>query len=103
MIERLCLKDMPLAAVIFDFDGIIIDSETPLFDLWAEIYARHGQTLTLDEWQHALGTQGGFDAYGSLAARATPDMDRDALAEWVRQEHWRLCGAQPLLPGVRNR
>ena len=50
-----------ISSVIFDFDGLIIDSETPLFDIWASIYARHGATLAMDHWQHALGTQGGFD------------------------------------------
>src|SRR4051794_1400886 len=43
-------------AVIFDFDGLIIDSETPLFDIWARIYEARGHRLTMDEWQHALGT-----------------------------------------------
>jgi HAD superfamily hydrolase (TIGR01509 family) len=91
------------AALIFDFDGLIIDSETPLFDIWAEIYARYGQQLTIDEWQHALGTQGGFDPYADLATRAAELIDRDVLATWVREEHWRLCGEQPLLPGVLAR
>lgn len=90
---------MDVAALIFDFDGLIIDSETPLFDIWSEIYAEHGETLTLADWQHALGTQGGFDPYGHLSARA----DLAPRAEYqsrVRAEHWRRCEAQPLLPGV---
>jgi HAD superfamily hydrolase (TIGR01509 family) len=90
-------------AVIFDFDGLIIDSETPLFDIWADIYASRGQTLTMDEWQHALGTQGGFDPYAHLAGRLAEELDRPTLAAHVTREHWRLCGEQPLLPGVRDR
>jgi len=94
---------MTIAALILDFDGLIIDSETPLFDIWSAIYARHGATLTLDEWQHALGTQGGFDPYAHLAATVARALDRESLAGFVRHEHWRLCGDQPLLPGVRDR
>ena len=56
-----------LRAVILDFDGLVIDSETPLFAIWQDIYAQHGATLTLDQWQHALGTEGGFDEYAELA------------------------------------
>jgi HAD superfamily hydrolase (TIGR01509 family) len=90
-------------AVIFDFDGLIIDSETPLFDIWTRIYAERGQHLTLSDWQHALGTQGGFDPYAHLATRLAEQLDRRSLAAFVSEEHWRLCGEQPLLPGVRER
>jgi HAD superfamily hydrolase (TIGR01509 family) len=90
-------------AVIFDFDGLIIDSETPLFDIWARIYRDRGQRLTMDEWQHALGTQGGFDPYTHLATTLAQEVDRRSLAAFVTEEHWRLCGEQPLLPGVRQR
>jgi putative hydrolase of the HAD superfamily len=92
-----------ICSVIFDFDGLIIDSETPLFDIWASIYASHGATLTMDRWQHALGTQGGFDPFEHLTTTLAKTVDRDTLATFVSDEHWRLCGEQPLLPGVRER
>ena len=92
-----------ICSVIFDFDGLIIDSETPLFDIWASIYASHGATLTMDRWQHALGTQGGFDPFEHLTITLAKTVDRDTLATFVSDEYWRLCGEQPLLPGVRER
>jgi HAD superfamily hydrolase (TIGR01509 family) len=92
-----------ICSVIFDFDGLIIDSETPLFDIWASIYASHGASLTMDSWQHALGTQGGFDPFEHLSTMLAETLDRETLADFVRGEHWRLCGEQPLLPGVRER
>jgi HAD superfamily hydrolase (TIGR01509 family) len=94
---------VPISALIFDFDGLIIDSETPLFDIWASVYARHGVVLSMDDWQHALGTQGGFDPFAHLSTTLAATLDRDTLAGFVRDEHWRLCGEQPLLPGVRER
>jgi putative hydrolase of the HAD superfamily len=94
---------VPTSALIFDFDGLIIDSETPLFDIWSRIYAEHGERLTLDAWQHALGTQGGFDPFAHLSTRLATSLDREALGTFVRDEHWRLCGDEPLLPGVRER
>jgi HAD superfamily hydrolase (TIGR01509 family) len=94
---------MRLSALIFDFDGLIIDSETPLFEIWSEIYASHGHALTLDLWQHALGTQGGFDPYADLSTRIAQALNRDELATIVREQHWARCGEAPLLPGVRDR
>lgn len=93
----------PVRAVIFDFDGLIIDSETPLFDIWSAIYEEHGHALTLDDWQHALGTQGGFDPYADLSSRLARALDRETLAALVREQHWSRCGEEPLLPGVRER
>ena len=89
--------------LILDFDGVIIDSETPLFRIWAEIYVEHGQTLTLDAWQHALGTQGGFDPFADLADRLARALPADELAARVAEQHWARCGDEPLRPGVRER
>ena len=44
------------AAVIFDFDGIVLDSETPEYESHRRIYARCGVTLTVDEWCGVIGT-----------------------------------------------
>src|SRR6266540_993131 len=91
------------AAIILDFDGLIIDSETPLFHIWAAIYERHGCMLTMNEWQHALGTQGGFDPFSHLGGLIGETLDREPMSTSVREEHWLVCGDQPLLPGVRLR
>jgi len=94
---------VPFAAVIFDFDGLIIDSETPLFEIWQEIYTQHGASLALEDWQHALGTQGGFDPYADLRTRSGHAVTTDRWAGWISREHWRRCETQPLLPGVADR
>ncbi len=44
-----------LAAVIFDFDGIVLDSETPEFESHRRIYERCGVGLTPDEWCDHIG------------------------------------------------
>src|SRR6185369_7695355 len=46
----------PPAAVIFDFDGIVLDSETPEYESHRRIYERCGVTLTIDEWCGVIGT-----------------------------------------------
>jgi HAD superfamily hydrolase (TIGR01509 family) len=93
---------MHCEAVIFDFDGLLIDSETPLFEIWQAIYRTHGCELELGDWQHALGTQGGFDPYDQLRARSGISLDRASLAPVIRAQHLERCAVLPLLPGVEE-
>jgi HAD superfamily hydrolase (TIGR01509 family) len=90
-------------ALIFDFDGLLIDSESPLFEIWQDIYREYGCELLLDDWQHALGTFGGFDPYADIAGRTgRPGPDRATLQPIVRARHIAACAALPLLPGVAD-
>lgn len=94
---------MPFRAIILDFDGLVIDSETPLLQIWQEIYTQHGGTLTLDLWQPALGTHHGFDPYAELERQTGTALTRERWMEHVRVEHWRRCESEALQPGVRAR
>jgi beta-phosphoglucomutase-like phosphatase (HAD superfamily) len=44
-----------IRTLIFDFDGLLIDTETPAFTSWQKVYTDHGQELTLELWQGAIG------------------------------------------------
>jgi HAD superfamily hydrolase (TIGR01509 family) len=106
------LKASPLppgiAAVVLDFDGLIVDTETPIFEAWLAAYRRRGQSVGLGEWQHALGTHGGFDPLdhldtllaGSLALQPGQALDREAVLAEVKEATAKGCEGQPLLPGV---
>jgi HAD superfamily hydrolase (TIGR01509 family) len=90
------------ASIILDFDGLIVDTETPIFDAWYAMYARHGQTLGLDHWQHALGTHGGFDPLAHLDALVGGTLDRESVVREVKAATARGCEGRPLLPGVES-
>jgi HAD superfamily hydrolase (TIGR01509 family) len=90
----------PLRAVILDFDGLILDTESPVFELWRDTFRRHGHDLGLDLWQHALGTFGGFDPAGHLARLTGLPLDCEALRQDVRERNLRRCEEQALLPGI---
>ena len=34
-------------ALIFDFDGLLVDTETPAFESWRALYAEYGYELML--------------------------------------------------------
>ena len=57
-----------LQAVIFDLDGLIVDSETPDYLSWREVYARHGLDLTVRDWAGVVGRRD-IDLYAPLRER----------------------------------
>ena len=69
------------AAVIFDFDGVVLDSETPEFESHRAIYRRCGVDLTLDEWcgQIGLWSEGHEERWARvLCERTASAPERDA-------------------------
>lgn len=91
-----------LRAVVFDFDGVILETEEPEFVAWHEEWARHGVDLELDEWVHCIGTVGAFDPMAELVARAAGPVDRAAVDERRRSRHRGLVEAGGVLPGVAS-
>jgi beta-phosphoglucomutase-like phosphatase (HAD superfamily) len=47
--------------LIFDFDGLILDTEAPVYDAWQEIYGEHGHALAFEKWAQCIGTADVFD------------------------------------------
>jgi HAD superfamily hydrolase (TIGR01509 family) len=91
-----------ITALIFDFDGLLVDTETPAFESWRALYAEHGHELTLDLWKDALGTSHGFDALGHLAGLVGEEFDRDGTLARRMEQKRMMSMDQPLLPGVRE-
>jgi HAD superfamily hydrolase (TIGR01509 family) len=90
-------------ALILDFDGLILDTETPIFEEWRAEFRGRGLELGLDTWQRALGTFGAYDPCAHLLELTGEEFDHESLRQQVRARNLRRCEAQPLLPGVRAR
>src|SRR5215213_3796497 len=89
----------PLAAVIFDFDGILIDSETPEYESHRQIFERCGATLTTDEWCDQIGlfTDGHEERwFRELCARSASPPDRDAYHAEKRRLFDAVVPAAPM-------
>lgn len=93
---------MNLQSLIFDFDGLVVDTEKPGFDSWNEIYADFGQSLTLDDWRGATGYVGGFDPGVHLETLLGRKLDWQNLASRRDARNWELTLKQGVLPGIRE-
>ena len=89
-----------LRAVLFDFDGTLWDSETAVFGVFRDLYADHGHELTLKTWSAAIGTVGGFDAYGTLNELAGGGLAIEDLAARTEERIAEAVREVPLRPGV---
>lgn len=92
-----------IRALVFDFDGLILETETPAYDTWAEIYKEHGQELPLDRWFDYIGREGGFfDAADHLAALIGEGFDRDAARARRDARKTELIAVLDVMVGVRE-
>jgi HAD superfamily hydrolase (TIGR01509 family) len=88
-------------AIIFDFDGTILDTETPEFRAWQEVYESYGESLDLGLYSQVIGTT---DAAWSPAAHLIDlvgrPLDPDLLAAAQHDRFERLIVAERPRPGV---
>jgi HAD superfamily hydrolase (TIGR01509 family) len=92
-----------IGAVVFDFDGVILDTEEPDYLAWREIWGSYGQDLVLEEWALCIGTAPGpstFHPFDELVRRS--GLDLSELRARKRQIAAHLVAGRPVLPGVMD-
>ncbi len=92
---------MAVDAIIFDFDGVIIDTETPDMEVWRDFYRSKGLDFSVGLWSRRVGynENDAFDPathYEQLTGhRLDESFNREHLKRYME-----LCERQPILPGV---
>lgn len=91
-----------IQALIFDFDGLILDTETPEFTCWQNMYSEYGFEFPREKWGSIIGGSGhsDFDAAEHLALLSQGRLDSDSLRARNRFESEQIIVAQKPLPGV---
>ena len=92
---------MTIKALIFDFDGLILDTETALLRSWEEIYAEYGITISRVEWASLLGTSRDLPAaYEIIEKHIGEPIDRESIRTRRVQRELELLKSEEVMPGV---
>jgi HAD superfamily hydrolase (TIGR01509 family) len=94
---------MAIRALIFDFDGVVIDTETPDFVMWQGVFDDHGVSLDRWLWETFIGAgMGSFDVSQHLEEMVGRSIDRDKISTDRRARYLSAVEANPVLPGVTD-
>jgi HAD superfamily hydrolase (TIGR01509 family) len=89
-----------IRALVFDFDGLILDTEEPVYRSWLEVYQAHGEELPFERWIQIVGsTTAGFHPQHHLEERLGRPLPKEVLDRRVGRRTEMIL-AQEALPGV---
>ena len=89
--------------LIFDFDGLILETEEPCYRAWLEIYEEFEQPLPIEVWVGCIGRSADyFDPVPYLENKLGRPLDSEVLRARQRTRYHQLLDQTPLLPGVMD-
>ncbi len=89
-----------IRAIVFDFDGLILDTEEPVYRSWLEVYRAHGEELPFERWVQIVGsTTTGFHPQYHLEERLGRPLPKEVLDHRIGRRTEMIL-AQAVLPGV---
>jgi HAD superfamily hydrolase (TIGR01509 family) len=92
-----------MRGLLFDFDGLLVDTETPARLVWEELYREHGHELPQEKWATLVGTIGArFDPLGHLQELVGEQLDEEAFDTRRREREYALTDLEELRPGVEE-
>ena len=92
-----------IRALVFDLDGLILDTESVVYASWQSAYRSQGVPLPLDLWQRAIGSdESHFEPLSYLLERR-PEIDVEELQAERRVVRDRLLAQLTACAGVAER
>lgn len=92
-----------LRGLIFDFDGLILDTETARYYAWKEVIESYGVELPLSFWQENIGLPSeAFDPLEFLKRSAKTPVDMETVQRRKQELFWSRMDNESLRAGVRE-
>ena len=89
-----------IRAIVFDFDGLILDTEEPVYRSWLEVYREHGEDLPFERWVQIVGsTTSGFHPQRHLEERLGRPLPQEVLDRRIERRTEMILHRE-VLPGV---
>lgn len=89
-----------IEGIVFDFDGLILDTEMPEYLTIKTAFDQHGVDLPLDAWLDVIGRADQRHWLDWLEDELGTPIDREVVHARRQAEHHALIRQQEVLPGV---
>ncbi len=92
------IMNRSIRALLFDFDGVILDTETPEVEVWKRIYAEHGLEFPLERLFPTIGHMDypTFDPAKTLHQWTHDSLDQQELWARHRRQSDALIAQEPV-------
>lgn len=92
-----------IQGIIFDFDGVILDTEFSAYQTWLEIYQEYGCDLPFSTWAVCIGGSPQlFDPCEYLEEQIGRAVPREELRLRRRERHVEVVSTQLAMPGIED-
>lgn len=96
-----------IRAIVFDFDGLIFDTETPLIDAFAEVHRKRNMPFDRAKFMRTIGKiEPDFDpwkAFGPTAPRSELETERMRINQERLEQQKIMPGVAELIAEARQR
>ncbi|QAY65222.1 HAD family hydrolase [Paenibacillus protaetiae] len=92
-----------IKAIIFDFDGTILDTESAWYEALRAEYEAHGAELTLETFSKCIGTSlDAFNPYEYINTLIQEPVDPVRFKQAVRERHRLIMKQVVIRPGIES-
>lgn len=91
-----------IKGIIFDFDGLIFDTETHQYRILQKMFSEYGSELPLALWQNEVGTDSGFSPFHYMEQQIGKPVEHALLEEQYEKKFLSTLSQEKARDGVED-